>query len=96
MKTDARDALHLASLLKLGEIVEVAVPSVDQEAARDLVRAREDVRVDLCGPGTGSQNSCSGRGSYITAGIRGPGRTRFGSAPNRSPRPGLQLAYDTA
>ena len=37
----------LARLLKLDEIVEVAVPSVEQEAARDLVRAREDVRGDL-------------------------------------------------
>jgi transposase len=47
VKTDARDALHLARLLKLGEIVEVGVPSVEQEAARDLVRAREDARGDL-------------------------------------------------
>ena len=47
VKTDARDALHLARLLKLGEIVEVMVPSVEQEAARDLVRAREDARGDL-------------------------------------------------
>ncbi len=31
----------------LGEIVEVAIPSIEQEAARDLVRAREDVRGDL-------------------------------------------------
>jgi transposase len=28
VKTDARDALHLAQLLHLGEIVEVAVPTV--------------------------------------------------------------------
>jgi transposase len=47
VKTDARDALHLARLLHLGEIVEVRVPSVGQEAARDLVRAREDARADL-------------------------------------------------
>ena len=47
VKTDARDALHLARLLHLGEIVEVTVPSVGQEAARDLVRAREDCRADL-------------------------------------------------
>lgn len=38
---------HLARLLKLEEIVEVTVPSPAQEAARDLVRAREDVRGDL-------------------------------------------------
>jgi transposase len=47
VKTDARDAELLARLLKLEEFVEVSVPSVEQEAARDLVRAREDVRGDL-------------------------------------------------
>jgi transposase len=47
VKTDARDALHLARLLRLGEITPVAVPTLEQEAARDLVRAREDCRGDL-------------------------------------------------
>ena len=47
VKTDARDALLLARLLRMDEIVSVTVPSVAQEAARDLVRAREDVRGDL-------------------------------------------------
>jgi len=47
VKTDARDAVHLARLLRLDEYVPVAVPTVDQEAARDLVRAREDCRSDL-------------------------------------------------
>jgi transposase len=47
VKTDAKDAVHLARLLRLGEITAVAVPTVSQEAARDLVRAREDARGDL-------------------------------------------------
>ncbi len=47
VKTDAKDALHLARLLRLDEVTAVAVPSVEQEAARDLVRAREDARGDL-------------------------------------------------
>ncbi|WP_338747851.1 IS110 family transposase [Janibacter alittae] len=47
VKTDAKDALHLARLLRLDEVTSVAIPSVDQEAARDLVRAREDCRGDL-------------------------------------------------
>jgi len=47
VKTDARDAVHLARLLRLDEVTSVAIPSVDQEAARDLVRAREDCRGDL-------------------------------------------------
>jgi transposase len=36
-----------SKLLRLDEIVPVTVPSVEQEAARDLVRARDDVRGDL-------------------------------------------------
>lgn len=47
VKTDARDAVHLARLLRLDEITAVVVPSVETEAARDLVRAREDARGDL-------------------------------------------------
>ena len=47
VKTDAKDAVHLARLLRLGELTAVVVPTVDQEAARDLVRAREDCRADL-------------------------------------------------
>ena len=47
VKTDAKDALHLARLLRLDEFTAVAVPTVDQEHARDLVRAREDARSDL-------------------------------------------------
>ena len=47
VKTDARDAVHLARLLRLDEITAVAIPTVEQEAARDLVRAREDCRGDL-------------------------------------------------
>lgn len=39
--------MHLARLLKLNQITEVAVPDPGQEAARDLVRAREDTRGDL-------------------------------------------------
>jgi transposase len=47
VKTDKRDARHLARLLHLGEVVSVAIPTVAQEAARDLVRARDDCRGDL-------------------------------------------------
>jgi transposase len=47
VKTDAKDAVHLARLLRLDEYVAVSIPSPDQEHARDLVRAREDARGDL-------------------------------------------------
>jgi transposase len=47
IKTDRRDAERLARLLRLGELVAVRVPEPHEEAVRDLVRAREDVRGDL-------------------------------------------------
>jgi transposase len=47
VKTDRRDAERLARLLRLGELVAVRVPTREEEAARDLVRAREDARGEL-------------------------------------------------
>lgn len=47
VKTDARDAVLLARLLRMDELVTVRVPSVIEESARDLVRARDDARVEL-------------------------------------------------
>lgn len=47
VKTDRRDAERLARLLRLGELVPVQMPDPGEEAARDLVRAREDTRGDL-------------------------------------------------
>ena len=45
-KTNAT-ASGIARLVRLGELPIVVIPSEGQEAARDLVRAREDVRADL-------------------------------------------------
>jgi transposase len=47
VKTDRRDAMRLARLLAAGELSFARVPTLAQEAFRDLVRAREDIRVDL-------------------------------------------------
>lgn len=47
VKTDKRDAVFLARMLAVGNVVEVAVPTPAMEAARDLARAREDCREDL-------------------------------------------------
>jgi transposase len=47
VKTDQRNAMHLARVLRLDDVTSVTVPSIDREAARDLVRAREDCRGDL-------------------------------------------------
>jgi transposase len=47
IKTDKRDAKKLARLLKNGDVSPVYVPSRQQEALRDLLRAREDASEDL-------------------------------------------------
>src|SRR5215211_9372534 len=47
VKTDQRDAERLARLLIAGELHRVAVPTIEAESLRDLVRAREDLRGDL-------------------------------------------------
>jgi transposase len=46
IKTDPRDARKLARLLAGGLLEPIHVPSRELEAARDLVRAREDARLD--------------------------------------------------
>ena len=47
VKTDRRDAEHLVRLLLAGKLHRVRVPGPEEEALRDLVRAREAVRADL-------------------------------------------------
>jgi len=47
IKTDRRDAERLARLLMIGGLHPVRVPTPAEEAMRDLIRAREDVRGDL-------------------------------------------------
>lgn len=44
VKTDRRDALMLARLGRAGELTAVWVPDTEQEAIRDLTRAREDMK----------------------------------------------------
>lgn len=46
VKTDRRDALALARLLRSGELTATWVPDQQHEALRDLVRAREDAIQD--------------------------------------------------
>ncbi len=47
VKTDRRDAERLVRLLMVDGLHPVRVPSIEEEALRDLVRAREDIRSDL-------------------------------------------------
>src|SRR5262249_18517000 len=47
VKTDRRDAVQLARLARSGDLTSVYVPKVEDEAIRDLTRAREDPLSDL-------------------------------------------------
>jgi transposase len=47
IKTDARDSERLVRLLMIDGLCPVRVPTPEEEALRDLVRAREDLRGDL-------------------------------------------------
>jgi transposase len=96
VKTDVRDARHLARLLHAGQIVAVAVPDEATEAARDLVRAREDARGDLMSARHRVAKLLLRQGIVWSGGKAWTGvhdrwlRTqRFESVP-------LQLTYDTA
>jgi transposase len=46
VKTDKRDARRLARLHRAGELTAIHVPTLEQEAVRDLCRARVDVVIE--------------------------------------------------
>src|SRR5687767_4185366 len=47
IKTDRRDAAQLAILYRAGALTAIHVPTDQEEAVRDLLRCREDIRADL-------------------------------------------------
>jgi transposase len=47
VKTDRRDAITLARLLRSGDLTAIYVPTIEDEALRDLSRGREDALRDL-------------------------------------------------
>lgn len=47
VKTDRRDAVEIARLLRSGDLTGVYVPGVEDEAVRDVCRARDAARVTL-------------------------------------------------
>ena len=96
VKTDARDAAHLARLLHLGQIIEVTVPSVAQEAARDLVRAREDCRGDLMSARHRVSKLLLRQGIIYSGGRAWTGTHEMWLGRQRFDATALQLAYDTA
>lgn len=47
IKTDRRDAGQLAVLYRAGALTAIHIPTEQEEAVRDLLRCREDIRADL-------------------------------------------------
>jgi transposase len=47
IKTDRRDARQLAVLYRAGALTTIHIPTEHEEAIRDLLRCREDIRADL-------------------------------------------------
>jgi transposase len=94
VKTDARDARHLARLLHLNDVAPVAIPSIEQEAARDLVRAREDCRGDLMSARHRVSKLLLRHGIVYSGGAAWTGKHELWLRAQRFETPGLQLAYD--
>ncbi len=45
VKTDRRDAIKLADFLRSGHLTFIRVPTPEEEALRDLIRTREDIKI---------------------------------------------------
>jgi transposase len=93
VKTDRRDALQLARLLRSGDLTPVYVPTVEDEALRDLVRAREDTLKD------GKAAKARLKAFLLRQDIRYEGRATWGPAHLRwlaegvCPTPAQQIVF---
>jgi transposase len=96
VKTDARDALHLAQLLAVGQVTAVVIPDEETEAARDLVRARDDVRGDLMSARHRVTHLLLRRGIVYSGGTPWTRQHENWLRTQRFARPALQSAYDAA
>ncbi len=96
IKNDTRDAQHLARLLHLGQIVDIAVPSLEQEGARDLVRAREDCRRDLMSARHRVSKLLLRQGIVYYGGCAWTKVHDTWLRAQHFDAPGLQLAYESA
>ncbi|WP_235856785.1 IS110 family RNA-guided transposase [Occultella glacieicola] len=95
VKTDARDAVHLARLLRLDEFTAVWVPTLDQETARDLVRAREDARGDLMQARHRLSKLLLRQGLVYSEGRAWTGAHEAWLRRQRFQSPALQLAFES-
>ena len=78
IKTDQRDAERVLRLLMIDALHAVRVPTVEEEALRDLVRAREDLRGDLMRARQRLASCCCATGSSTrTPRAPGPAASRL-------------------
>jgi len=96
VKTDARDAAHLARVLHLGQVTAVTIPSASQEAARDLVRARDDCRGDLMTARHRVSKLLLRQGIVYSGGKAWTGDHERWLRAQRFDDPALQLSYEAA
>ena len=96
VKTDTRDATHLARLLHLGQITAVTVPPASQEAARDLVRARDDCRTDLMTARHRISKLLLRQGIVYSGGQAWNGKHESWLRAQRFDNPALHISYEAA
>jgi transposase len=77
VKTDRRDAVQLARLRRSGDLTPVDVPQVEDEAIRDLSRARDDTMRDL------KAAKCRLNAFLLRQDIRSTGQATWGPAHRR-------------
>jgi transposase len=93
VKTDRRDAVQLARLMRSGDLTPVYVPALEDEAIRDLSRAREDALSDL------KTAKFRLKAFLLRHDIRYTGRATWGAAHLRwlsevvCPTPGQQVVF---
>jgi transposase len=94
IKTDPRDARKLARLHAGGLLEPIHVPSPELEAARDLVRAREDARLDRMRDRHRLSKFCLRHERPLPGLSWGVARRKWLSE-QRFPFPAQQLSFDT-
>lgn len=85
VKTDRRDCRRLARLHRAGDLVAIRIPTVQEEAIRDLCRTRADMWKIARGRGIGCRSSCCATAaSGVMGRPRGPKPTSGGGAASSS------------
>jgi transposase len=93
VKTDRRDALTLARLMRSGDLTAIYVPAVEDEAIRDVSRGREDALRDL------KRSKLRLKAFLLRQDIRSAGRANWNAAHLRwlsevvCPTPAQQIVF---